>query len=142
MHHNKSSEDYMETILILSKKLPVVRSIDIATELNFSKPSVSVAMKHLRENGCIVVNQAGFITLTEKGMEIASSVYERHQILLNWLISLGVDPKVATEDACEMEHQISDESFHAIKKFIEEHSVKVNQNMEITENKKEEKAEE
>ena len=111
----------METILILSKKLPVVRSIDIATELNFSKPSVSVAMKHLRENNCIVVSQAGFITLTEKGMKIATSVYERHQVLSDWLISLGVDPKIATEDACEMEHQISDESFQAMKKFIEEH---------------------
>ena len=123
MRHNKSSEDYMETILILSKKLPVVRSIDIAVELNFSKPSVSVAMKHLRENGCIVVSQAGFITLTDKGMEIATSVYERHQVLSNWLISLGVDPKTATEDACEMEHQISDESFQAMKKFIEEHTI-------------------
>ncbi|WP_278999731.1 metal-dependent transcriptional regulator [[Clostridium] scindens] len=123
MRHNKSSEDYMETILILSRKLPVVRSIDIAVELNFSKPSVSVAMKHLRENGCIVVSQAGFITLTDKGMEIATSVYERHQVLSNWLISLGVDPKTATEDACEMEHQISDESFQAMKKFIEEHTI-------------------
>ena len=121
MRHNKSSEDYMETILILSKKLPVVRSIDIATELNFSKPSVSVAMKHLRENECITVSQAGFITLTEKGLKIATSVYERHQVLSNWLISLGVDPKVASEDACEMEHQISDESFQAMKKFIEAH---------------------
>lgn len=121
MRHNKSSEDYMETILILSKKLPVVRSIDIATELNFSKPSVSVAMKHLRENECITVSQAGFITLTEKGLKIATSVYERHQVLSNWLISLGVDPKVASEDACEMEHQISDESFHAMKNFIEKH---------------------
>ena len=120
MRHNKSSEDYMETILILSKKLPVVRSIDIATELNFSKPSVSVAMKHLRENECITVSQAGFITLTEKGLKIATSVYERHQVLSNWLISLGVDPKVASEDACEMEHQISDESFHAMKNFRQE----------------------
>ena len=74
MRHNRSSEDYLETILVLSKKLPAVRSIDIAVELNFSKPSVSVAMKHLRENGCIEVNQAGFITLTKKGMQIATSV--------------------------------------------------------------------
>lgn len=124
MRHNRSSEDYMETILILSKKLPVVRSIDIAVQLNFSKPSVSVAMKHLRENNCIEVSPAGFITLTEKGMKIATSVYERHQVLSDWLISLGVDPKTAVEDACEMEHQISDESFQAMKKFIEEHAVK------------------
>ena len=121
MRHNRSSEDYLETILVLSKKLPAVRSIDIAVELNFSKPSVSVAMKHLRENGCIEVNQAGFITLTKKGMQIATSVYERHQGLSDWLISLGVDPKIASEDACEMEHQISDESFQAMKKFIKEH---------------------
>lgn len=121
MRHNRSSEDYLETILVLSKKLPAVRSIDIAIELNFSKPSVSVAMKHLRENGCIEVNQAGFITLTKKGMQIATSVYERHQVLSDWLISLGVDPKIASEDACEMEHQISDESFQAMKKFIKEH---------------------
>lgn len=121
MRHNRSSEDYLETILVLSKKLPAVRSIDIAGELNFSKPSVSVAMKHLRENGCIEVNQAGFITLTKKGMQIATSVYERHQVLSDWLISLGVDPKIASEDACEMEHQISDESFQAMKKFIKEH---------------------
>ena len=121
MRHNRSSEDYLETILVLSQKLPAVRSIDIAVELNFSKPSVSVAMKHLRENGCIEVNQAGFITLTKKGMQIATSVYERHQVLSDWLISLGVDPKIASEDACEMEHQISDESFQAMKKFIKEH---------------------
>ena len=122
MHSTESSENYLETILILSKKLPVVRSIDIATELNFSKPSVSVAMKHLRENECIEVNPSGFITLTKKGKEIANSVYERHQVLSDWLISLGVDPKIATEDACEMEHQISDESFQAMKRFIHEHS--------------------
>ena len=118
MRHNRSSEDYLETILVLSRKLPVVRSIDIATELHFSKPSVSVAMKHLLENECIEVSSAGFITLTNKGMEIATSIYERHQVLSEWLISLGVDPEVAVRDACEMEHQISDESFQAMKKFI------------------------
>lgn len=121
MSNNRSSENYLETILMLSKKLPVVRSVDIAVELNYSKPSVSVAMKHLREDGCIVVSQAGFITLTEKGMAIASSIYERHTVLTKWLVSLGVDPKVAAEDACEMEHQISNESFQAMKKFIEAH---------------------
>lgn len=122
MQHNKSSEDYIEAILILSKKLPVVRSTDIAEELNFSKPSVCVAMKRLREKECIQVDSSGFITLTEKGMKIANSVYERHQVISKWLISLGVDPKTATEDACEMEHQISDESFQAMKKFIEKHT--------------------
>ena len=123
MRNNKSSEDYLETILLLSKKLPVVRSVDIAVELNFSKPSGSVAMKHLRENGCIEVNQAGFITLTDKGMQIATGVYERHTVLSDWLISLGVNPETAKEDACEMEHQISDESFQAMKKFIRQHTL-------------------
>lgn len=122
MRNNRSSEDYLETILMLSKRLPVVRSIDIATELNFSKPSVSVAMKHLRENGCIEVNPAGFITLTPKGMQIASGVYERHQVLSGWLVSLGVNPETASEDACEMEHHISDESFRAMKSFITKYS--------------------
>lgn len=118
--NNKSSEDYLETIYLLSKKLPVVRSIDIATELNFSKPSVSVAMKHLRENGCIEMNPSGFITLTKEGLRIASGVYEKHQLISDWLISLGVDPETASSDACEMEHSISDESFQAMKKFIQE----------------------
>lgn len=121
MGNNKSSEDYLETILLLSMRLPVVRSVDIAAELNFSKPSVSVAMKHLRENGCIEVSSAGFITLTKKGLEIATSVYDRHQVLSDWLISLGVTPETATRDACEMEHQMSNESFQAMKKFILEH---------------------
>jgi len=122
MHNNESSENYLETILILSNRLPVVRAIDIAEELNFSKPSVSVAMKNLREKECIRVSSAGFITLTEKGTEIASRVYERHTVLSNWLCSLGVNPKVAAEDACRMEHQISDESFQAVKAFIEKHT--------------------
>ena len=121
MRNSKSSEDYLETILLLSKRLPVVRSVDIAAELNFSKPSVSVAMKHLRENGCIEVSSAGFITLTKKGLEIATSVYDRHQVLSDWLISLGVAPETATRDACEMEHQMSNESFQAMKKFILDH---------------------
>ncbi|HBA63543.1 MAG TPA: DNA-binding protein [Lachnospiraceae bacterium] len=118
MHHNRSSEDYLETILILSRRLPVVRSVDIAEELNFSKASVSVAMKHLRENECITVSKAGFITLTQKGAQIASSVFERHQLLSRWLICIGVDPETASTDACEMEHNISDKSFQAMKKFI------------------------
>lgn len=122
MRKTESAENYLETILTLSKKHPAVRSIDIATEMNFSKPSVSVAMKHLRENNFIEVSSEGYITLTEKGMEIATSVYERHTLISNWLISLGVNPEVAVNDACGMEHQISDESFQAMKKFIEEHS--------------------
>ena len=108
-----------ETIFVLSKKLPVVRSIDIATELNYSKPSVSVAMKNLREQECIEVSSAGFITLTEKGMKIANSVYERHEVLSSVLVAIGVAPEVAAADACKIEHQISDESFQALKKFWE-----------------------
>lgn len=91
--NNKSSEDYLETIYLLSQKLPVVRSIDIAAELNFSKPSVSVAMKHLRESNCIEVSSSGFITLTNEGLRIASCVYEKHKFISDWLISLGVDPE-------------------------------------------------
>lgn len=119
MHSTESSENYLETILVLSKKLPVVRSIDIATELNYSKPSVSVAMKNLREQECIEVSSAGFITLTEKGMKIANSVYERHEVLSSVLVAIGVAPEVAAADACKIEHQISDESFQALKKFWE-----------------------
>ena len=122
MHQNESSENYLETILILSKQLPVVRSVDIAEELNISKPCVSVAMKKLRENDCILVSKAGFITLTEKGMEIASSIYERHTFISEWLISLGIPEKTAVADACKMEHDISKESFAAMKRFIQEHN--------------------
>ena len=118
MKHNRSSEDYLETILILSERLPVVRSIDIAIELNFSKPSVSVAMKHLKESGKINVSTAGYITLTDTGKEIAERVYERHRVLAQMLVTLGVNEKTANEDACEMEHVISEETFRAIQNHI------------------------
>lgn len=121
MRGNESSENYLETIYMLSQRLPVVRSIDIAEEMGFSKPSVSVAMKHLRERNCILVSPEGFITLTETGKEIALRVYERHTLFSDWLISLGVDPEVAAEDACGIEHHISDESFEAVKAFIKKH---------------------
>lgn len=116
MYKNESAENYLETILILGKSHPVVRSVDIAEELGFKKPSVSVAMKNLREKGHITVTKEGFIYLTESGKEIAEMIYERHQVLSSWLSSLGVDPKVAADDACRMEHVISRESFEAIKK--------------------------
>ena len=116
MNVNESAENYLETILILGKSHPVVRSVDIAEELGFKKPSVSVAMKNLREKGHITVTKEGFIYLTESGKEIAEMIYERHQVLSSWLSSLGVDPKVAADDACRMEHVISQESFEAIKK--------------------------
>ena len=115
---NESAENYLETILVLSKRLPVVRSVDIANELGFKKSSVSIAMKNLREKEHITVTDAGFIYLTESGRAIAEMIYERHQLISSWLISLGVDPSVATEDACKMEHVISPESFLAIKKYV------------------------
>lgn len=115
MKTNESAENYLETILILSQKLPVVRSIDVATELGFKKSSVSVAMKHLREKEHIKVSESGYITLTDTGREIAEMIYERHNILTSMLIRLGVTPEVASEDACRIEHVISTESFAAIK---------------------------
>jgi Mn-dependent DtxR family transcriptional regulator len=118
MRSNESSENYLETILILSKKLPVVRSVDIANELGFKKSSVSIAMKHLREKEQITVTDAGFIYLTDEGKKIAEMIYERHELLTDWLIRLGVDPAVAAEDACRMEHVISPESFSAIKTHV------------------------
>ena len=118
MAKNESAENYLETILILSKKLPVVRSVDIATELGYKKSSVSVAMKHLREHQHITVTDAGFIYLTESGKEIADMIYERHELLCSWLMHLGVPEEIATEDACKMEHVISKESFEAIKKHV------------------------
>ena len=116
LRKNESIEDYLECILILGEKKPVVRSVDIANEMGFKKSSVSVAMKNLREKGHITVSEEGYIYLTESGKEIASIVYERHKILTEWLISLGVDPQVAADDACRVEHDISTESFEAIKK--------------------------
>ena len=118
MSLNESAENYLETILILSQKLPVVRSVDIANELNFKKSSVSTAMKNLRENHYITVTEAGFIYLTDTGKEVAEMIYERHKILSFWLKQLGVSEEIALEDACKVEHVISKESFEAIKKLI------------------------
>ena len=120
MHTNESAENYLETILVLSQKLPVVRSVDIANELGFKKSSVSIAMKNLREKKHITVSDAGFITLTDSGREIAEMIYERHQLFSRFLIKLGVDPQVATEDACRIEHVISAESFEALKNYVTE----------------------
>lgn len=118
MHSNESAENYLETILILSKKLPVVRSVDIANELGFKKSSVSIAMKNLREKNQITVTDAGFIYLTEDGRALAEMIYERHETISKGLIALGVDPATAVEDACRIEHVISAESFAAIKKHL------------------------
>ncbi len=114
---NESAENYLETILMLSKRLPVVRSVDIATELDFKKSSVSVAMKNLREKGHITVTDAGYIYLTDSGKEIAEMIYERHNTLTQCLTALGVDEKTAENDACRIEHVISKESFQAIKDY-------------------------
>ncbi len=118
MKIQESAEMYLETILILSKRNNQVRSIDIANELGYTKPSVSVAMKNLRENGYVEMDSNLHITLTEKGRKIAETMYERHTFLSEWLSHLGVDEKVATEDACRIEHVISTESFEAIKNHI------------------------
>lgn len=117
MKIHESAENYLETILMIKNRKGVVRSIDIANELDFSKPSVSVAMKNLRENGFIDVDANGYITLLESGQAIAEKMYERHTTLSTWLMSLGVDEKIAVEDACRIEHIISVESFEAIKKI-------------------------
>jgi len=114
----ESAENYLETILILKKRSGPVRSIDIVNELEFSKPSVSVAMKKLRENGYIVMDEDGYITLTESGSEIAESMYERHMLLSNYLISLGVDEKIAVDDACRIEHVISQQTFEKIREHV------------------------
>lgn len=118
MNTNESSENYLETILVLSKQLPVVRSVDVANELGFKKSSVSIAMKNLREKEYITVTDAGFIYLTDDGKEIAEMIYERHELLSSWLVRLGVSEETASEDACKIEHVISKESFDAIKRHI------------------------
>ena len=115
----ESGENYLEAILVLKNKKGNVRSIDIAHELMVSKPSVSVAMKHFRENGYIVVETDGSISLTEKGQAVATRVYERHQIITKALMALGVDEITAIEDACKIEHDISEKTFEKLKEFTE-----------------------
>ena len=120
MKIQESAENYLETILILQNSKGAVRSIDIVNELGYSKPSASVAMKNLRENGYIEMNADGFITLLGPGREIAERIYERHPLLTDWLVALGVPPAQAAEDACRMEHVISAESFDAIKRHVQQ----------------------
>ena len=121
MKVHESEENYLETILILSHRGDKVRSIDIVNELEFSKPSVSVAMKNLRSEACILMDDDGYITLTGKGRKIAEAMYERHVAISDWLISLGVDKQTAVHDACKMEHSISEKSFLAIKNHIKKY---------------------
>lgn len=115
--NNESAENYLETILILSERLPVVRSVDIANELDFKKSSVSIAMKNLREKNHITMTSAGYIYLTDEGRAIAEMIYERHKLLSKCLETLGVDSETADRDACRIEHVISKESFEAIKEY-------------------------
>ena len=115
MEIHKSAEDYLETILKLQKRNGQVRSIDIVAEMHFSKPSVSVAMKKLRESGHVEMDSAGLLTLTEKGLAVAQRIYERHQVLTRMLTALGVDEDTAAEEACRIEHDISDGTFEKIK---------------------------
>lgn len=116
MHLQESGEMYLETIHVLTKKLGVVRSIDICEEMGYSKPSVSRAMSILKEGGYIVVEKGGHIVLTDAGREVAEKIYNRHTLLTKFLISIGVDAKTAAEDACKLEHHISDVTYEAIKK--------------------------
>lgn len=118
MKIQESAENYLETILILQRRNGSVRSIDIATELEFSKPSVSIAMRNLRENQFIQVDDHGFISLLPSGLEIAERMLERHQVLTEWLVAIGVSAETAAEDACRIEHVISAESFEAIKASV------------------------
>ncbi len=119
MNHNESVEDYLETILILSEEKPVVRSVDIANETGFSKPSISIAVKNMKAKNYITVSDEGYITLSESGKDIAERVYERHKFFRKWLISLGVDKETANDDACRIEHVITKESFEAIRNSVE-----------------------
>lgn len=116
MELHESGEMYLETILVLKNRLGLVRSIDIANEMGFSKPTISVAMKKYREDGLVSMDDQGFINLTEEGRDIAEKIYERHQVISHVLMALGVSEKQATEDACKMEHDISDETFAVLKK--------------------------
>lgn len=117
MKMQESPEDYLEAILVLSKELGNVRSIDVANYLEYSKPSVSVAMKRLRENGFVTLDEHGNLILTGSGLSIALKIYERHLVISQFLISIGVDEEIAKKDACRMEHVISDESFEKIKQL-------------------------
>lgn len=118
MKRTESQENYLETILLLSKKKPVVRSVDIANELGFAKPSISIAVKNLKEQEYITVTPEGFIYLTPTGLKIAQSIYEKHQVLTDALTQLGVPTEIAEEDACRIEHVISEATFNAVKKHV------------------------
>lgn len=122
MAATESAENYLESILILSKEKPVVRSVDVSNYTGYRKSSISIAMKNLKADGYITVSPEGYIYLTDAGLQIANMIYERHQVLSSWFMRLGVNEKTAVEDACRIEHVISPESFEAIKNYISENS--------------------
>lgn len=119
----ESAENYLEAILMIKRTKGYARSIDVANQLGFSKPSVSVAMKSFREEGFITVDPDGSLNLTEKGMAVATKVYERHEVIAKALITLGVSEKVAYEDSCKVEHDISDETFLRLKEFLRKNNI-------------------
>ena len=119
MQIHESAEDYLEQILMLQEKKGVVRSIDIANSMGYSKPSISIAMKHLRETGYVTMNEDNYISLTEKGSEIANRIYNRHRTLTSLLVKLGVPQEIAEKDACKIEHDLSPESYQALKDYME-----------------------
>lgn len=122
MKIQESAEDYLESILIISEQKEFVRAIDIVNHLGISKPSVSVYLKNLRENGYVNIDDKGHLSLTESGLSIAEKIYERHKILSSLLVSLGVDKDIALKDACKIEHDLSDETFDAIKKYYKKNN--------------------
>lgn len=121
MQIHQSAEDYLETILMLSQRMGKVRSIDVVNELGFTKASVSIAMKKLRENGYVETDANGLLTLTPEGLEIAARVYERHRVLSDLLMALGVSAETARADACRIEHDLSDETWEKIKQHAQDH---------------------
>lgn len=119
MNIHESAEDYLEAILMLKEQIGEVRSIDIVNKMNYSKPSISIAMKKLRENGYIEMDDSGYITLRESGLEIARRIYDRHRLLEKVLVAIGVEPKKAEDEACKIEHDIDDDTYEKIKMFYE-----------------------
>lgn len=113
--YSESSEDYLESILMLKEQLGKVRSIDIVYKLGYSKPSISIAMKKLREKGLVHMDAEGYITLTEEGLAVARKTYSRHKVLTSYFVSIGVDPKTAEEDACKIEHDLSEKTYQCIR---------------------------
>ncbi len=124
MNYNESSEDYLEAILMLREQLGKVRSIDIVYKLGYSKPSISIAMKKLREKGLVNMDEDGYITLTDEGLKIARHTYTRHKVLTSFFENIGVNPRTAEDDACKIEHDISEETFKRLREFMSANEMK------------------